>query len=750
MIFEILQDSEKTWRNIARLATPLDSEKKVNLGKKPRIGDLEAYTDDVEIYINVDAPLFRKNFENIIIPAYKIASEKLYGVSSVSDLELLKNLTLDTFLFIHFHEQLHPWLCPNSEEDRKNINKALYEGIKEAEPSLSESQVMTKVNNSKNLIWDTVINASFLHKTGNNEDILANKIKFVFTKNNRVISSSPITNYPQGILPILYTISANNRTTDAPISLVGSFYTTLSYNDANLRSRALDFFLEDLKSKRIPEQQVMQILKNMYEGLVDKLSPGALEKKGIKKTEYLRKLQDLDNLASSSYEANQKYFISSLTKIFDAPSLRYDSLKGFIKVLSPYISLSEKQGSPDPNTTGGFPGGGGGGGQGKGQSEGEGAGESEGEEAGEEKREDKGKGKGAGKSQGEMDENSIIQTLDDLIGALEGKDANDLMGDAANSGVGVGGSGRGAGAASGKSINKRISIIAADEYYKRNAEIIEVRNPSEEMESFDIGDKKRWKLIRSSVLTAAEVSKLNHSQLINFQRKTGLPVLIEAGGGFYKLNEYVLETLPLKSYSFQKTGIEIPNNWVLFQDSSGTMTGSRSYVGSGNRFDILNRIKYGLKKGLYKVCKELSKDLKFGVVDFSDVTRYRGLESLVKIYEARTHPIKEVSLIPQCGGTQCNHAVFKGIEKELAPGKSIYTFITDGQIYGDTNPLYREIKNFSSLPNHSFVFVEIAEKTPFGSSIKELSKHNPSVLFYHVSRVQDIKDKLSSVLIKYT
>jgi len=223
---------------------------------------------------------------------------------------------------------------------------------------------------------------------------------------------------------------------------------------------------------------------------------------------------------------------------------------------------------------------------------------------------------------------------------------------------------------------------------------------------------------------------------------------MEAGGGFLKLNQYVLAETPQKSYSFKKTGIEIPDNWVFFQDSSSSM-GSKNYVGTGCKFDLLNRVKYGLQNGLYKVCKDMKKDLKFGVVDFSDVTRYRGLDSLIKIYESRNHPIKEVSLDPQCGGTLFSSSVFPKIKKDLSPGKTIYTLITDGDIQGDTDSLYNEIERFSSQKNNSFVFVEVMSNSIFGGRIKGLAKANKTVLYYNVSNIKTIKDKLESILIKY-
>jgi len=721
MMLQILKNAESTWRETVRLAAPLDSEKPVVIGTQPRQGDFEAYTDDKSIFINVDEKKFRKNFEDIVIKAYQDSAHILYSLPSIPKPELLPNLVFDNFLFVHFHEQLHPWVCPNSKEDERKITKALYDGIKEATPNIPKTEAMLKVNNSKNLIWDVVLNISFLSKTaGYNNDDLEQKIGFVFSKNKRKIGSQPVLQYPKGILPILYIISASNRTTDVPISLVGGMYSTLSFNNPDTRGKALEYFLDDLKTKKVSNSDAEDILKRMYLGFISELNPGELQEKGIDAGEFKKRTQTISDINNPDYESNQKYLISALTKIFDTPSMRYDSLSGFIKVLSPYISLNEKQGSPDPNSKGSSGGGGGKGGDSGGKGDGE-------------------------KSQDELDGDSLSQTLEDLLGELDKKEADGLLGEIANSNAGRG---YGAGAP-GNRLLKKIDILAADEYYKRNSEVLEVRNPSQENVSFSLGNNKKWNLVRTDTLTPADVSRLNHGKIIAFQRATGLPVLIETGGGFFKLNQYVLKETPRKSYSSQLTGIEIPDNWVLFQDSSGSMTGG-AYVGSRDKFDILNRVKYGLQKGLYKVCKEMKRDMKFGVVDFSDSTRYRGLDSLIKIYEARNHPIKEVSLTPQCGGTSLNSAIFSKIRKDLAPGKSIYTLVTDGQIYGDTSSIFRRIEEFSDEANHSFVFIDIGAASSFGGDIKTLGKSKPNVLYFHVANIKSIKDKLGSMLIQYT
>ena len=745
MILDIVKESTKTWREIAKLARPIDASKKVIIGSNPKAkSDFEAYTDNQCIYINVNNEgKFQKGLEDIIIPAYRIAASKVYDISGpMSDTELLRNLTFDTFLFVHFHEQMHPWLCPNSEADEKKISTVLYQGICEAELGIKKTDAMFKVNNCKNLIWDVVLNTSFISKVAEHSgDILEEKINFVFRRDAREIQGNFITHYPSGILPVIYMVSAHNHTTDIPISLIGCFYTSLSYNDSKLRQNAMKIFVDDLASKKMYDAE--QALSEMYVGLISELDPAELMKKKIDAKEFKDRVKMITDLGNSNYGDNQKYFVKTITRIFDTPSLRYGALQGFVKSISKYISLSQKQGSPDPNSSGYGSGQSGGseGDNGDGNS-GNGGNASSSTDAGD----DDSTG-GCGKTQEEMDEDSLNSTLDNLLDELDEKEVDDLLEDVAHTG-----SGGGVGKPSPKKIQK-VKIRAIDEHYKRKSEKLEIRNPTEERESVDLGTRKKWVLVSSNTITSQQAAMLNQRQIINFQRMTGLPILLNLGGGYYKINHYEAKETSLKSYTTISSGIEIPDNWIFIQDSSSSM-GNANYVGTGSKLDLLNLVKYGLMKGTYDAAKLLKKDPWFGIVDFSDTTRYEGMDSLIKIYDAKSHPIKTISLTPQIGGTSINTNIFSKIERELIPGKTLWTMVTDGDISGceyqpKSSALFHEIDRLSSQPNNSFVFVEIAHNSELGKVVAGLAKTKQSLDYFNVDNVLDIQAKLGTLLVKY-
>ena len=711
MITDVVRQAGTFWRDIARLAMPQDASVEVVYGKNPKSqAPFEAFTDNKKIFINInDEGKLEKDLEKIVLPVYSHDAAALYGVANhISKAELLPNLGLDAFLFIHFHEELHPRLCPTDKRDQRKIAKALYEGLRASQP-LPRAATLRQVNNCKNLIWDTVLNVSYMQQVTDMREVLAQKVSFVFGKRGRVIERQPFDRFPHGIVPIIYMMSAANSTTDIPISLMGAMYATMSYNASDVRKKALDIFFSDLRHKNLSDG--MKVVQAMYKGLVHFVPEGELHKLGMTKKEFASHVALVDDIGNAAYEANQAYLHRALTRLFDTPGARYAALKGLAMVLQPFISLDEKQGSPDGRT------------QGTGDPD-----DSDGDP------------KDGSPDDDAADGNSMGNTLDDLLDELDPDEADKLAQDAAKDGDGTGGA--------GPSVASPVSIAAADQYYKKNAEALELRNPTKKDVSVDLGPRHRWKLTSSVTLTSAQVAQLNHKGIITFQAATKLPVLMELGQGSYRLNSYQLQTTHAKSFTTQLSGIELPDNWVLIQDSSSSMGGG-AYVGSGSKFDRLNHVKYGLMKGLYTACKLLGKDMRFGVVDFSDITRYEGLDSLIKVYDARHHPIKDISLTPQSGNTKLDLDVFARIRRDLTPGKTIYTMVTDGALENDASSVLRAIQG-AVAKDAAFVLVEIGVRSPLGVAVDALSKTNPAVLYRPVGNVKAVKDKLGSILVKYS
>ncbi len=649
-----------------------------------------------------------------------------------------------------FHELYHPLVCPNSKEDEEYISCAIHDGLKERIPNLGAKEYVYLVNNCKNLIWDFILNIAFIARSsGFKRDILKEKISFVFKERKRMIEDQDIRYYPKGVLPLIYLISAKNRRTDVLISLVGIFYATLSYNEPNIRKRSITVFLDDLKKKGIDNAIALEALTEMYKGLVLEIENSLLINMEIDKTEFLKRSELVVDFYNMNYEKNQDYFIEKITEIFDSYSTRYLGVKGLIKALSEFMSFLEKQGSMDQNTSswGGMSSegmSGEAGDTGRGEDE-----EKESGEGGEGKKRD---GEGGEKSEEEMGAGSLAETIDDLSEKLGKKEIDKILDEMSKnpnpnvvgkkSGAGKGSGGKGAGSSGGfgQATIDTIATFAKDELYKRNAEPIDIRGPRMGFAIMDLGKQVRWEFKSSLDLTSAELASLDITKIMQTQITTGLPILMELTKDRYKLNEFYIAESPVRGWGPQQYDTEIPDNWVLFLDSSGSMCGSS--------FELLLRTTYGIKKGIFEICKKLKKDLKFGVVNFSSATIYSGMDSFVKIYTSRIHKTKQVLFQEQNGGTHIEISVFDKIKKELKPGKVVYTLITDGYIDNE-DAVYKEVEKIALTKENAFLFIEASARSNLGQKIEKLSKTFSNVIYKKVDKIEDIKDQLKSILIKY-
>ena len=287
-------------------------------------------------------------------------------------------------------------------------------------------------------------------------------------------------------------------------------------------------------------------------------------------------------------------------------------------------------------------------------------------------------------------------------------------------------------------------IMAADSYYKKEALAIKLQQPNMDANVLNIGQQKRWKLKNVLTLSCAEVAQLDHNALLAFQATTGLPLLLELAGGHYQLNEYELVKSPLMAYTLVDD-LTIPDNWVLFVDSSGSMA-SADYVNSGSYYDLLMHICYGVAKGLWQACERLDRDLSFGVVNFSTDTQWSGMMSFQKAYQRVVNKVKKTLLVPQSGGTTFDRTILKTIESSLAPGSAVYTFITDGQIEEEDKVLTALLQCVKRKQSQ-LLFFEIGIESSLGEELQRSAKEN--IFYYHVDKVEEIRDKLSTILLSY-
>jgi hypothetical protein len=689
VIDEVFARAERDWREIVERAYPLTAGIPVVVKRDPKAPTpFESYTDNRTITVGLHQPSqLERDFARFAVPE-RGEGHRLYGLAAgAADAAIAGEVPYDVFLLVLFHELFHPLVCPNSREDERAISQAIYRGVIAAEPALAPKDAVFKVDHVKNLVWDVVVNVTFLARSRSvRRDILRSRIGDVFRENARAIAGQPVVDFPKGMLPVVYLMSAGRGTTDKLIALAGLFYATLSYGDPFNRERAIRAFLDDLARKGMDESTAASHLAAMYAGIAC----------GEDGPEFVKRADLALDARNPSYESNQEWLLRALDAIFDAYATRYASLEGLAKALAPLIPLTEKQGSPDAGTTGW-----------------------------DESPADAGADEQAACSLG--------RTIGDLEGELGAggveKVLGEMAGDPQPGGGGLGSQTAGA-----------IATFARDELLKRTAEPIDIRGPAMGNELLDIGRQVRWELKRSHDITSGDLASLDLPRIVQAQVASGLPILMQLADDRYKLNEFELVETPVRGWAPRRLETHLPENWVLLLDSSGSMCGAP--------FELVLRVTYGIKKGLHELCTAKKKDLKFGVVNFSSSTVYSGLDSFTKIYTSRTHRTKQVLFEQQNGGTTLDVAVFAQIAKDLARGRTVYTLITDGEI-SNGDAVFAAVEKAARARDTAFLFVEISTRSELGKKIDALSKKLPSVIYRKVDRVEDIRGSLQSLLIRY-
>lgn len=510
----------------------------------------------------------------------------------------------------------------------------------------------------------------------------------------------PVLANPAGAaLPVLYVLSAARGTTDALIGLAGAFYVTLAMvDDAGARDRALRILLDGLARQGVEEAAALRLLRAMFRGLGERLDEAALAGRGIDRRELLARADLVADWASPAWARNQEWLLSALDAIFDASALRYAALEGLARVLAPLVPLSAKQGTLDPHTSGG---------------DAAPSGDGRGEEG-----------------LAERTAGSLAATLDDLADQLGPEAVKGVLEQLAKD----------PGGALDAATASAVQTFAKDALYKRTATAVELHAPAPGLALLDVGKQLRWDLVRSQDLSLAELAQFDLARLVQVQVATGLPMLLSLSEDRFKLNEFALVESPVRGWAPREVEAHLPDNWILLLDSSGSMCGAP--------FELLLRAVYGLQKGIYELCLARKRDLRFGVVNFSTRTVWSGLDSFVKVYGSHTHATKRVLFEQQNGGTELDPGVFPRIEGELAPGRTVYTLVTDGEIANEA-PLSAEIERIARERDAVFLFLEISQRSELGRKLEALSAARANVISRKLDRIEDLTLSSSPLLVRY-
>jgi hypothetical protein len=226
-----------------------------------------------------------------------------------------------------------------------------------------------------------------------------------------------------------------------------------------------------------------------------------------------------------------------------------------------------------------------------------------------------------------------------------------------------------------------------------------------------------------------------------------LPVFCElVPGQLFVVTYFRQEEIEIRSHDYQQKGIDIARNYILINDCSGTMGGGAP--GSGSRWDGLEHVNYGVLKCLYRAGQLTQKEIDVWVAQFSNTTLLSGPFPLAPFYESPKGKGKETLLAYQGGNTILNPQIFPIIKKQLKPGRAVWSFVTDGDIY-NADQVYPEIEKILKEPDQCVLFFEIFYKSSFGTKLRELSRRQKNLCYQSVDNIRQILDHSLEVLVQY-
>ncbi|MEK6937858.1 MAG: hypothetical protein AABX04_02345 [Nanoarchaeota archaeon] len=730
IVHDTLEEAIKSWERLVRTEHPLFEmpvERFDGKGKIDQVGSGALWgfaTDKKKVLAHLYQPeQLDLLFKEVVLKMYETAySGKLTGRKGflpqifgdkVKEEEFQRTLSFHNGFSLLIHELFHPLYCPNSEGypegDKERIYQALAEGIQKALPQTSAADLVAKVHNIENAIWDFCIDTfqyNFLSQNRSLAPALARELQ----KSGYQIDSQMVDSFPEGVIPIFDVVSyAKDRAIPSGVLALNRYtYSLLFCKDLETRKKMLRYFEQKLVAGGIPN--IEQLVTSSLKGLVKEVSADVLRDKSIDPARFSAEVESV-HAHGFDHHYDNTHLIEAMTSLLLDKVTRYDALKGFIQPLAHLIRVNnyERRGKGSGSASGN------GSGQGSGQGSGSGSGT--------------GGGTGSGGQQGGI--SGVVQALLSGMAPQQGHNFLEQL---------AGGAG-----SSNNPHLQQLQLIGQDEYYKRNSPEIRIESTDPEAKIVDQGKIKIWVKDRSLRVTADQLHR--HLPWINFGIEHQLPVLLElAPNKLYVVNYFHQEETTLQSHDYQSRGIDVARNWVLIEDSSGTMGGGPP--GCGSRFDAVQHINYGLTKSLIAASEKTQKEVDIWTVNFSGNTHLAGPLSLPMFYDTVDNPVKKNMLNYQGGGTTLNTYCVPKISAGLKPGRTVWSFLTDGDI-SNADDVYQTITELTRRPETCVLFFEINYRSKLGERLRALSQTRPNLRYQSIDNLKDILQGSMDVLVQY-
>ncbi len=722
IVLEALDRGEQNWRKIVKAEYPLFSNipvKKAKPNPKSKRHWM-FYTDNDTVYMDIHKP---EEVERIFRESIQKMYRQAYGMDVSPGDDLVKRLLHDNFVYLHFHELFHPLYCPNSKEDEKRVDEAIYKGIMQAEPGLSKKQAVLKVGHSRNACWDQIIDSGFFYLS-NYGNSLEGRINHVLTQSGIQLPEVP--HLPDAVVPIFDITELEVFKEDFEsmfYPLTRALYGLLFTREPQLRGAIFDYFKQRI-TKQMKADEFDKVMVQALKGFGTELSAAQWYFLQSERGEFEHDVTMLyKNYATDS--DHHASLIKQLAIMLLDKQTRYDAIRGFIKPLSKYISLAKEEKRHGTHILAGIP------------MSGDDPENGEGTESG---------GGQDGQPTVNQPGGNAEQALTNLADILNNLDANDLLSGVANDTQPTPKPGNKGGPARS---DARLIELATDEYYKRNAKEAIIRSPDYEAVTIQLGTRKIPVYVGSQNVAAQDIHNLPIERILKFQQDTGIVQLIKISDYEYRYDQYEWEEIPDTDYCFDTTGLIMPDTIVLHVDSSSSM-GPPKFVGTGSKYDVLMRICYSTLKTLRKASEEMRKEVYVINVNFGDVTLISKPQLLSHMMDTPHNEGKRILTGFQYGGTVYSPLAFDTIRKSRPNGKMVHLFVTDGDLSTFCiEPTIKKIREEVARPQTAFLYFEIGCSTGIGKEMQKIKEEFPNLQYHPNITIQDVQSKALEVLLNY-
>jgi hypothetical protein len=660
-------------------------------------------TDNHKILAHVYKPEYvLRKFEEVVAPLFSQAYGFKPGNQEIH--ALAKRLVQDTFTYLLFHELYHPVFCPKSKDDMEKFDIALKNGIKREEPALSDTDIVNKAGNSRNAMWDLFIDTFFQHYAQGSQ-AYGRHIERIFQQRGYGIGSHRIKNLPDGIITawdVLELVDQPPQTLFYPITR--AMYSLQFCRSEELRGAIFDYFRQKM-GRRISDADLEKAVVGSLSGAVKYLDESDLRRIGLDRNRFIDAVVELyrERGTSKANAANQ-YVVRAITEIGTRVESRYPSLEGIIEPLSRYIDLQKEEKRDGAYTEGQ-------------------------------------QGQGSGQTSPNQSGGGAEQVLQSIISQND-PDADNMVPSIAND------------QSPPRSVRKvRLSNLAKDEYYKRRAQEIPIKSPLREAVTIEVG-KKRIPVIDSTLLlTPDQVLNLPMDQINQFQLETGIQCFFQLSEHQYRLDRYRWDEVPIKDFTYVKSGILLPDNLIFRVDGSASMLspGGGAFVGSGSRYDMLMHVVYGITKSAANAAGEMDKKIYVVGVSYSvpGQTKISEPVEIQEFWKTPNNPAKEVLLNPDGSSTHHDIKAYAESYKKLHPGKVLDIVITDGDLDTDHDQSIAEVRRIVSVPENSMAYFPIFHEGAFAMRVKRLADVSANLTYQPFLNFGALQSFATGIIVQY-